>query len=335
MSLFNGLKIEKIVADGDLDGLIAASILKSYFSNVETIFAHAAEIRNGNLDQIIDSKTAICDLPFHSNCGLYLDHHSTNKPKENELQKFRSEGGICEWHPADSAARVAFDLCSKKIDLSHLENFMEMVDKLDSGKISLSEFNSDNPILWLSKTINLEDLDYVYTLLEWFSSGRDVNEILNEEEVLSRIKLKKEEQSKMKKIIVDNGEVIDRIAIVKMQDTGYRTNGYLVTSTFGVDCDACIIIHGYSDGEIGNHSRNPLSASFYCNSFLHFNQGIFDLTKLAQAFDRNGGGHPNACGCRIMPIEKGKLAERELNEFDIEKNIEEWLKIWGTRNKTK
>ncbi|MAO69882.1 MAG: hypothetical protein CL983_02235, partial [Euryarchaeota archaeon] len=89
MSLFNGLKIEKIVADGDLDGLIAASILKSYFSNVETIFAHAAEIRNGNLDHIIDSKTAICDLPFHSNCGLYLDHHSTNKPKENELQKFR------------------------------------------------------------------------------------------------------------------------------------------------------------------------------------------------------------------------------------------------------
>ena len=71
---------------------------------------------------------------------------------------------------------------------------MEMVDKLDSGKISLSEFNSDNPILWLSKTINLEDLDYVYTLLEWFSSGRDVNEILNEEEVLSRINLKKEEQ---------------------------------------------------------------------------------------------------------------------------------------------
>ena len=71
------------------------------------------------------------------------------------------------------------------------------------------------------------------------------------------------------------------------------------------------------------------------NSFLHFNQGIFDLTKLAQAFDRNGGGHPNACGCRIMPIEKGKLARRELNEFDIEKNIEEWLKIWGTRSKTK
>ena len=30
-----------------------------------------------------------------------------------------------------------------------------------------------------------------------------------------------------------------------------------------------------------------------------------------------------------------KLAERELNEFDIEKNIKEWLKIWGTRNKTK
>tara|TARA_B100001564_G_scaffold354563_1_gene365360 strand:+ start:685 stop:1689 length:1005 start_codon:yes stop_codon:yes gene_type:complete len=333
MSLFNGLEIEKIVADGDLDGLIAASILKSYFSEAETIFAHAAEIRNGNLDTVIDRKTAICDLPFHPNCGLYLDHHSTNKPTEIELKKFTTQGGNCEWYPVDSAARVAFDLCSKEIDLSHLENFMEMVDKLDSGKISLSEFNSDNPILWLSKTINLEDLDYVYTLLEWFSSGRDVNEILNEKEVIRRINLKKDEQSNLKKIILDNGEVIDRIAIVKMQDTGFRTNGYLVTSTFGVQCDACIIIHGYSDGEIGNHSRHPLSASFYCNSFLHFNNGVFDLTKLAQAFDDNGGGHPNACGCRIMPLSEGKLVKRKLNEFDIENNIKEWLKIWATRKK--
>lgn len=333
MSLFEGLTIEKIVADGDLDGLIAASILKTYFTEATTLFAHAAEIRNGNLDHIIDNKTAICDLPFHPNCGLYLDHHSTNKPTKEELEKFTESGGKCEWYAVDSAARVAFDLCSKEIDLSHLEIFMKMVDKLDSGKISLSEFNSDDPILWLSKTINLEDLDYVHLLLDWFSSGKDVQEILQEEEVVSRINKRKNEQSELRKIILENGMVIDRIAIVKMQDTGFRTNGYLVTSTFGNECDACIIIHGYSDGEIGNHSRYPLSASFYCNSFLHINQGIFDLTKLAQAFDDNGGGHPNACGCRIIPLENGEITNRNINENDIDENINEWLKIWGTRDK--
>jgi len=332
MSLFEGLEIDKIIADGDLDGLIAASILKTYFTDVKTTFAHPAEIRNGNLDQIIDINTAICDLPFHPNCGLYLDHHSTNKPTDAELEVFTLGGGKCAWYPVDSAARVAFDLCSKEIDLSHLEAFMEMVDKLDSGKISLSEFNSDNSILWLSKTINLEDLDYVYLLLDWFSSGKDVDEILHSDEVTSRINKIKQEQTELRRIIIENGEVRDRIAIVKMQDTGHRTNGYLVTSTFGDECDACIIIHGFSDGVIGDHSCYPLSASFYCNSFLHRNQGVFNLTKLAQSFDENGGGHYNACGCRIMPLDDGKVTKRKVIQNDIDKNIEEWLKIWSSRN---
>ncbi len=332
MSLFDGLVIEKIIADGDLDGLIAASILKTYFVNATTTFSHPAEIRSGNLDNIIDINTAICDLPFHPKCGLYLDHHSTNKPSQKELDDFTLSGGKCAWYPVDSAARVAFDLCSKEIDLSHLETFMEMVDKLDSGKISLSEFNSDDPILWLSKTISLEDLDYVHLLLNWFSSGKAVEEILQEEEVVSRIKIMKKEQTELRRIILDNGEVIDRIAIVKMQDTGFRTNGYLVTSTFGDECDACIIIHGYTDGVIGDHSRYPLSASFYCNSFLHRNQGVFNLTKLAQAFDENGGGHHNACGCRIIPLENGKVIKRKVNKNDIDENINHWLKIWSSRN---
>jgi oligoribonuclease NrnB/cAMP/cGMP phosphodiesterase (DHH superfamily) len=332
MGKFEQLAIDKIVADGDLDGLIAASILKTYYTDATIIFTHAAEIRGGHLDTIIDKNTAICDLPFHPNCGLYLDHHSTNKPTKTELEVFTSSGGICEWYPVDSAARVAFDLFSKKINLTNLEKFMKMVDKLDSGKITLSEYNSDNPILWLSKTINLEDLDYVHMLSSWFSSGIEVEKILQEEAVISRINIKKNEQSELKRIIIENSEVIDRIAVVKMQDTGYRTNGYLVTSTFGNECDACIIIHGYSDGEIGNHSHYPLSASFYCNSFLHPNQGIFNLTKLAQAFDKNGGGHANACGCRIIPIENGQIIKRKINDNDIENNILEWLKIWSQRN---
>ena len=71
MGLFEGLVIEKIIADGDLDGLIAASILKTYFINAKTTFSHPAEIRSGNLDEIIDINTAICDLHFIQN-AVYI-----------------------------------------------------------------------------------------------------------------------------------------------------------------------------------------------------------------------------------------------------------------------
>ena len=53
---------------------------------------------------------------------------------------------------------------------------------------------------------------------------------------------------------------------------------------------------------------------------------------MAQAFDKNGGGHHNACGCRVMPLDDGQRSNRLVTTDDIDKNIEEWLKIWSKRN---
>lgn len=325
-------EIQTIVADGDLDGLIAASILKICNPEASVHFAHAAEIRNGHLDSVIDRNTVICDLPFHPQCGFYLDHHSTNKPSDAELDEFLEAGGRCEWKPEDSAARVAFDLFCDSHDLTNLGSFMEMVDKLDSGNITLEEFRSDDPVLWLSRTISLHDPEYVHSLLEWFSSGRSLASILAEPDVAQRIAAAMEEQYGLHEIIRARGHIIDRLAIVRMEDSGLRTNGYLVTASFGDECDACCIVHGWSDGSIGDHSRPPLSASFYCNSFLHDGKGVFDLTRMARLLDESGGGHANACGCRVMPLDESLVSEQRPSSIaDVERNISLWLEEWSTR----
>ena len=75
----------------------------------------------------------------------------------------------------------------------------------------------------------------------------------------------------------------------------------------------------------------PLSASFYTNSFLHPDGGVFDLTALAKRFDPDGGGHRDACGCRIIPILDGSLGNDAVLEDDVEMNIREWIKIWQNR----
>ena len=69
------------------------------------------------------------------------------------------------------------------------------------------------------------------------------------------------------KIVEQQTTIVDRLAICRLEDTGYRSNGYLITAYAGENADACCIIHGYSDGEIGDKMRPPLSASFYANSF--------------------------------------------------------------------
>ena len=110
-----------------------------------------------------------------------------------------------------------------------------------------------------------------------------------------------------------------------------RSNGYHVTAFAGDSCDACIVIHGDIGASFGDDTGYPVSASFYTNSFLHREGGIYDLTGLATHFDPDGGGHANACGCRIKPLEKGRVTDRKVTEEDVRENISEWLRLWSER----
>ena len=99
------LDIEKIITDSDLDGVVTAAILKRWWPDAEVIFGHPGNLRAGTMDEIIDRKTAICDLPRHPNCGLSIDHHKSNEPHENTI-----ENCIILWEPTPSAARIAYNL---------------------------------------------------------------------------------------------------------------------------------------------------------------------------------------------------------------------------------
>ena len=95
-----------------------------------------------------------------------------------------------------------------------------------------------------------------------------MDQIYADEIVEERMKTARSTRLELMKIVEQQTTIVDRLAICRLEDTGYRSNGYLITAYAGENADACCIIHGYSDGEIGDKMRPPLSASFYANSFL-------------------------------------------------------------------
>ncbi len=309
---------DRIIADSDLDGLCAAAVLKSFNPDAEVIFSHAALVRSGKMDDLITKSTAMVDLPFHPNCGWYLDHHQTNRPTNDEEKDFIASGGICNWEASPSAARVAYDLLSKSIDLSHLEEIMPIVDALDSGKISLEEFLADSPVLQLSRTLSLREEEYMQKVLELFASKKSISEILSDEDVSNHISRVVKQRKQIEDYISNNTEIIDRLAVCRLDNSGFHSNGYLVTAWAGDRADACCIIHGYQDGSLEDPRRPPLSASFYANSFLENGQDRYDLSRMATALDPSGGGHVNACGCRIQ-------------HPGLKSNLEHWLEMWTNR----
>ena len=82
------------------------------------------------------------------------------------------------------------------------------------------------------------------------------------------------------------------------------------------------------DGSIEDVNRPALGASFYANSFRD-EANPYDLSILATLLDKTGGGHANACGCRIQPSDG---LNRKLIQGDKESNLEKWLETWSNRN---
>ena len=323
------IQIQRVVADGDLDGLLSAAILKRVWNDAEVRFSHPAEIRRGDVDEFIHEKTAVVDLPFHPNCGLHIDHHLTNKPTELQLLEADERGCKIIWDSALSAARVCFDTFREIVDLADIEQWMDMVDKLDGGKISREEFLSNHPIVWIGRIMDASEPELCALLLTEITGGASPDALMHVEEIHEKVRMAKDEFSRLQSMVDGCSEIVDRMAIVRLDGKGVRTNGYLITAHFGELCDACIIVHGNA---APSEHQWPLSASFYSNSFLHKEGGLFDLTTLATAFDVDGGGHANACGCRIQPLSSaGEVEHRAVNVDDVERNIEAWMQAWNHR----
>lgn len=309
----------RIVADSDFDGLCGAAILKKYNPKADIMFSHAAQIRNGSMDDYITDETVIVDLPFHQKCGWYLDHHQTNRPTDKQSIAFEQNGGVIDWQPTPSAARLAYERIKPYVDLANFIDLMPFVDALDSGGITLQEFVEDGELMCFSRTLSQTESEYMLDIVNMLASGSTIDEIMILPEVVKRLEFQKENRKQLKDIVINNTEIVNRLAICHLENTGYSSNGYLVTATFGDSVDACCILHGYSDGAINDPNRPPLSASFYANSFIENGQNRYDLSRLATRFDESGGGHMNACGCRIQ-------------EPGLEHNLAEWIDMWKHRD---
>ena len=319
------LDIRTIVTDSDLDGVVTGAILRRWWPEAEVVFGHPGELRAGLLDDCMDRHTAVCDLPRHPRCGLSIDHHQSNAPNEQD-----DDGVVTVWRQAPSAARIAYELLVSDTDLSDLTDMLVWVDKLDGGGITREEFRSDHPMIWLGRLIDVES-GLALHILEALQQGVSVGDILSNPQVAPALAERRRRQAEMDAVISQSIEVVDRLAIVRLEDRGLRSNGYHVTALVGDDCDACLVVHGDVGASFGEKDRYPVSASFYTNSFLHTTGGVYDLTRLATRFDPDGGGHANACGCRIQALEGGGVTHRVVNRGDIEANLEVWLEMWAER----
>jgi len=322
-------EVHRIVADADLDGLCAAAILQRALPGTDVVFAHPALVRSGHLDELIDRRTVIVDLPFHPACGWYLDHHLTNRPDEVTAAAFEAAGGRLDWAAEPSAARVAHNLVAPFSDLQHLTNLMPFVDAIDSGGIDRDDFLADGPLVRLARCLGTGQAEFMHHVLALLVEGANETDLVDDPEVAKRLAAAAEDRQEAIDAVRSRTTIVDRLAICRMEGLPHRASGYLVTAHVGAEADACCVIHGHVDGAVERDDRPPLSASFYANSFFEGRRRV-DLSRLATLLDDTGGGHANACGCRVQAIDaSGDAEDRPVEAEDVERNLQQWLALWA------
>jgi len=186
----------------------------------------------------------------------------------------------------------------------------------------------DGPVIRLSRSLSLSDPNHLQVVLNQFATGLPLAEIL--ESHSDRLGKLGADRAMQSELVKEKTVIVDGLAICDLSETGVRSNGYLITALAGPEAYACCVIHGFMDGSIEDANHPALGASFYANSFRG-EKNPFDLSRLATLLDETGGGHANACGCRIQPSDASK---RALIEGDKEFNLEQWTKLWNNRETT-
>jgi nanoRNase/pAp phosphatase (c-di-AMP/oligoRNAs hydrolase) len=133
-----------LITRSDFDGLACAVLLEEIGVIDSYTFVHPKDVQDGKIK--VTENDVLTNVPFVPGCGLWFDHHSSERQRLNLTENVKFKGAS---HYAPSCARVVYDYYGgaekfRKFDESGL---MLAVDKSDSGDFTQKEI--ENPAGWV------------------------------------------------------------------------------------------------------------------------------------------------------------------------------------------
>ena len=91
-----------IVTRGDFDGLISSVLLTEVEDIRKIRFVHPKDVQDGLVEA--DENDIVVNVPYIKGCGLWFDHHISEKAGVPEIGEFNGR-----FEMAPSAARVIYN----------------------------------------------------------------------------------------------------------------------------------------------------------------------------------------------------------------------------------
>ena len=284
----------RVIYRGDLDGIVSAAILMEVGLCDELVQAHPKDMQAGKVD--VQEGDIICNLPYHSNCGMWFDHHSSVIDSSAMPEEFT---GLVEVAP--SAAGLVFKyFLPDHPELSKYEQLVKETDLVDSADLTLDQVKNPEGAFLLGfltdprtgmgyqQDLNISNFQWVSSLVELLTKY-SVEEVLDMPDSKERVNRYLEMQEVATVFFSENSH-LDRNVIV----SDFRRKDILPANRFLI-----YTLDGLSEGNISVRISDGKAGEF---DVISVGYSIFNKTSNvdcgALCASYGGGGHTAVATCQ-------------------------------------
>ncbi len=285
----------RIVTRPDFDGIVCAVLLMQAENiDADILWVEPNEIQKGQIN--ILKNDIMANLPYSPDCGLWFDHHISNKP----AQDFKGAFAI-----APSAAGVIYKYYKEKKKL--VNNYDELIlntDIIDAADLNIDQvrYPENYPYILLSMTIknhDYQDILYWNRLVDLLME-KNIDHVIADPEVKKRCQSVIKENTAFEKHLLTHTEINSKISITDFRSLDIVPDGnrFLTYSLFP---ETIASIKLRFDGPEHKNVQLSIGQSIFkkeCN---------VNIGKLLARF--GGGGHAGAGGCTLDVSTADKILE--------------------------
>lgn len=297
----------RLLTRSDFDGLSCAVLLKEVGLIDGFKFVHPKDLQDGLVE--VSKDDVLANVPYVEGCGMWFDHHISEKSR---LGKLDVPGSV---QYVDSACRVIYDYYKDEHDLSRFAEMVDMVDKVDSAKLTKEDIV--NPKGWVMLGFLMDPRTGLgrfrefrisnYQLMEQLIDMcrvKNIDEILASPDVKERIEMYNEQNELFVKMVEEHTTTTGNVIVTDLRGVSpiYTGNRFLLYTMYPDQNISLWVV----DGRAG---LNVAIAAGY--SILNHTATINVGETLLQY---GGGGHKQVGTCQI-DIDKADEVIAELVEM--------------------
>ena len=284
----------RVIYRGDLDGTVCAALLSEIGMVDEFIQAHPKDVQDGKVE--VTNEDILCNLPFHENCHMWFDHHSSELSKDDSTVDFEGTAAL-----APSTAGLVYKyFLPDHPELKKYEQVVADTDLFDSADLTLSQVTEAEETILLGFLLDPRTglghiRDFTISNYEWGSqmpkwlNEHSVKEILAMSDSQERIKEYNDMQQTAADFYSENSRLEGNVIITDVRGKKIpAANRFLIYTLPGLE-------KGNISVRIADGKRGEFATISVAHSIFNRTSKV-DAGELCKKY--GGGGHVGAASCQ-------------------------------------